>query len=61
MIIIGDLQIMAQRYTDVEEARKDFKQDEVIVRDTEDNYWIIDSENFEKIEAYGYEKIDEKK
>ncbi|MBM7634484.1 hypothetical protein [Geomicrobium sediminis] len=59
MIIIDDLQIMAQRYDNEEDAKNALKRDEVVVKDTENNYWIIDSENYEKIEAYGYTKIEE--
>ncbi|SDI49074.1 hypothetical protein [Natribacillus halophilus] len=57
MIKIDDMQIPAERYEDVDRAREALQQDEVIVKDNEGSYWIVDNENFPKIEPYGYERV----
>ncbi|MBB6450558.1 hypothetical protein HNR44_002541 [Geomicrobium halophilum] len=58
MIKIDDMQIPAERYDNVENAREALKKDEVIVKDNEGIFWIVDNENFPKIEAYGYERVE---
>ncbi|QDI91685.1 hypothetical protein EPH95_11305 [Salicibibacter halophilus] len=58
MIKIDDMQIPAERYEDVKSAREALKKDEIIVKDNDGNIWIVDNENYPKIEGYGYERID---
>ncbi|QQK81748.1 hypothetical protein HUG20_18725 [Salicibibacter cibi] len=58
MIKIDDMQIPAERYNDVEEARDALKRDEIIVKDNEGIVWIVDNENYPKIEGFGYDRVD---
>ncbi|WP_018923251.1 hypothetical protein [Salsuginibacillus kocurii] len=57
MIIIGELQIPARKFQSLEEAQEERKVDQMVVKDQEDIYWVIDEENFPKIESYGYEAV----
>ncbi|QQK78074.1 hypothetical protein HUG15_22445 [Salicibibacter cibarius] len=58
MIKIDDMQIPAERYNDIEEAREALQKDEVIVKDNEGILWIVDNENYPKIEGFGYDRVD---
>ncbi|PSL45903.1 hypothetical protein B0H94_106158 [Salsuginibacillus halophilus] len=59
MIIIGDVQIPAQKFTDETEARNACKHDQMVVKDGDDILWVVDQDNFPKIEAYGYTALED--
>ncbi|MFB4163599.1 hypothetical protein ACE1TI_07065 [Alteribacillus sp. JSM 102045] len=57
-IIVDEMQIPAKKFEDEQEAKKEAADKELIVKDDEGNFWVIDEENYSKLEAYGYTIIE---
>ncbi|SDW77887.1 hypothetical protein SAMN05421781_2350 [Marinococcus luteus] len=57
-IIVEDIQVPAKKFDELENAREDASEKEVIVRNNDGQYWVIDEEDYAKIEAYGYELVE---
>ncbi|SDI59312.1 hypothetical protein [Alteribacillus bidgolensis] len=53
-IIVDDMQIPAKKFDKEKEAKEEAVNKELIVKDDQGDFWIIDEENYPKIEAYGY-------
>ncbi|WP_158737086.1 hypothetical protein [Alteribacillus sp. YIM 98480] len=53
-IIVDDMQIPAKKFDSEKEAKEEAVNKELIVKDDQGDFWIIDEENYPKIEAYGY-------
>ncbi|SDH89980.1 hypothetical protein SAMN05192534_11460 [Alteribacillus persepolensis] len=56
-IIVDDMQVPAKKFETMHEAKSEAVDHEMVVEDDEGNYWVIDEENFPKIEAYGYRRM----
>ncbi|WP_054636278.1 hypothetical protein [Thalassobacillus sp. C254] len=57
-IVIDNLQIPAQKFEEKNEALNVSKDKEVVVEDNNESYWVIDEENYAKVEAFGYSKVE---
>lgn len=53
-ILIDDMQIPAVKYEDKEAAKEAAAEKEVVVEDSNNKFWVIDEENYAKIEGFGY-------
>ncbi|MDQ0297678.1 hypothetical protein J2S78_000086 [Salibacterium salarium] len=53
-IMVDDMQIPAGKYDKEEEAKKAAAEKDLVVKDNEGSFWVIDEENYSKIEALGY-------
>ncbi|SFP89239.1 hypothetical protein [Salibacterium halotolerans] len=58
-IMVDDMQIPAGKYETVEDAKQAATSKDVIVRDNDEEIWVVDEENYPKIESLGYTKINE--
>ncbi|MFD2707173.1 hypothetical protein [Salibacterium lacus] len=58
-IMVDDMQIPAGKYENVEEARQAATHKDVIVKDNDEQIWVVDEENYPKIEPLGYTVVTE--
>ncbi|RSL28849.1 hypothetical protein D7Z54_34320 [Salibacterium salarium] len=56
-IMVDDMQIPAGKYESKEEAKKAATEQELIVKDNEGHFWVVDRENYPKIEGFGYSVV----
>ncbi|SFE62861.1 hypothetical protein [Alteribacillus iranensis] len=53
-IIIDDMQIPAAKFDHEETAKEEASEKELVVKDNEGHFWVIDEESYPKVEAFGY-------
>ncbi|MFB5663268.1 hypothetical protein [Alteribacillus sp. HJP-4] len=57
-IIIDDLQIPAKKYDSEADAKQEASDNELVVKDNDGHFWVVEEEEYSKIEAYGYTVIE---
>ncbi|WP_026702075.1 hypothetical protein [Salibacterium aidingense] len=57
-IMVDDMQIPAGKYDNEEEAKKAATPKDLVVKDNEGQFWVIDEENYPKIESLGYTVVE---
>ncbi|MGY4688259.1 hypothetical protein [Salibacterium sp. K-3] len=57
-IIVDDMQIPAGKYDSKDEAKQAAADKDVVVKDNDEQIWVVDEENYPKIEAFGYTVVD---
>ncbi|WP_240376277.1 hypothetical protein [Bacillus piscicola] len=53
-IMIDDMQIPATKFEEETAAKQEASDKELVVKDNEGQYWVIDEESYPKVEAFGY-------